>query len=404
MLKVGEAKEVKVMLLDNDGNPTAGTITYIVYDENDTSFATGTMTATVTIGLYTMTFTPDVAGAWSVLVKCLSPNRTAVKVFDVGVGVEQDTYDAVVLLDTALATHDSDIKTLLSVVQADLDSPDQYKADVSALALEATLTAIKGGGWTDETLKAIKDAVDAIAGGGTPPADIWSYATRTLTDPNSYKADVSALALEASLGTHDTDIKALIGALNDITAGSVWTVGTRTLTDPDSYKADISALALEATLGTHDSDIKALLSTIQTDLDNPAQYKADVSALALEATLATHDSDIKALLSTVQSQTQIDVSWTKGDGAEKTMVRRKIGSYPDSVSDGDQAYFDTGVSFNDTGLVCGTHYYYRAWSYKTGAPNSGYSDEYSEDEEWTLSCGVPSAGSIIPLLHEVGII
>jgi len=40
----------------------------------------------------------------------------------------------------------------LTTIQADLDNPDQYKADVAALALEATLTAIKGAGWTDENL------------------------------------------------------------------------------------------------------------------------------------------------------------------------------------------------------------------------------------------------------------
>jgi len=39
-----------------------------------------------------------------------------------------------------------------------------YKADVSALALEATLTAIKGSGWTTETLKAIKEYVDDLEG------------------------------------------------------------------------------------------------------------------------------------------------------------------------------------------------------------------------------------------------
>lgn len=36
-----------------------------------------------------------------------------------------------------------------------------YKADVSGLALEATLTAIKGAGWSTETLAAIKSAIDA---------------------------------------------------------------------------------------------------------------------------------------------------------------------------------------------------------------------------------------------------
>jgi len=82
---------------------------------------------------------------------------------------------------------------------------------------------------------------------------------------------------------------------------------------------------------------------------------------------------------------QLNVSWTKGDGAEKTMVRRKIGEYPSSPSDGTQAYFDTGNNFNDIGLLPNTIYYYRAWSYKSGAPNEGYSDEYTGD--WALTTG-----------------
>ena len=321
MLKVGEAKEVKVMLLDDDGNPTAGTITYTVYDENDVSFATGTMsTVSGVTGLYTMSFTPDAAGAWSVLVTCSSPNRTAVKMFDVGVGVEQASYDTIILLSAALAIHDTDIKTLLAIIQTDLDNPNQYKANVSALALEATLTAIKGSGWSTETLKAIKDAVDAIAGGGTPPADVWNYITRTLTDPDSYKADVSTLALEATLATHNANMEALINALNDLSASDIWGHGTRTLTDPNSYKADISALALEATLATHDSDIKTLLSAIQSDLDNPDQYKANVSALALEATLTAikgggwSSETLKAIYDTIAALNNITAAsvWDVG--------------------------------------------------------------------------------------------
>ena len=59
---------------------------------------------------------------------------------------------------TAVARTGADSDTLetlsdqLDVVQTDLDNPAQYKADVSGLALEATLTAIKGAGWTTETL------------------------------------------------------------------------------------------------------------------------------------------------------------------------------------------------------------------------------------------------------------
>ena len=62
------------------------------------------------------------------------------------------------------------------------------------------------------------------------PSSVWTHPTRTLTDPDSYKADVSALALEATLGGHDADIKGLIGALNDLSATEVWAYATRTLT------------------------------------------------------------------------------------------------------------------------------------------------------------------------------
>lgn len=104
-----------------------------------------------------------------------------------------------------------------------------------------------------------------------------------------------------------------------------------------------------------------------------------------EMTFTTKPNPPTAFSATPVSPTQINVGWTKGTGAEKTMVRRKVGSYPTSVSDGDQAYFDTGNSFNDTGREPRKHYFYRAWSYKTGAPNAGYSDEYAEDDGKTAT-------------------
>ncbi|MBA7709992.1 hypothetical protein ES703_118919 [subsurface metagenome] len=56
------------------------------------------------------------------------------------------------------------------------------------------LVDIKGAGWTTETLKAIKDAIDAIPAGG---------------DATEAKQD----AIQAALGTHDTDIKALLATI-----------------------------------------------------------------------------------------------------------------------------------------------------------------------------------------------
>lgn len=91
------------------------------------------------------------------------------------------------------------------------------------------------------------------------------------------------------------------------------------------------------------------------------------------------------LACTVIDDSQINLAWTKGTGAEKTKIIRKVGSYPTSITDGDEVYFGTAEAYQDTGLSRVTHYYYRAWSYKTDAPNSGYSDSYSSDDDSTLA-------------------
>jgi len=73
------------------------------------------------------------------------------------------------LLIDAIITYETTIPGLLATIQTDLDNPDQYKANVAALALEATLTAIKGAAWTNETLKLIKELVDELETGEKPP-------------------------------------------------------------------------------------------------------------------------------------------------------------------------------------------------------------------------------------------
>ena len=72
----------------------------------------------------------------------------------------------------------------LSAIQADLDNPNQYKADVSGLALEATLTAIKGAGWTTETLAALGVLIDAIKAktDNLPTSPAATGAAMTLAD------------------------------------------------------------------------------------------------------------------------------------------------------------------------------------------------------------------------------
>ena len=201
-------------------------------------------------------------------------------------------------------------------VTRDLTTPGDYKADVSALALEASL-------FDNTTDSVIVDVSSATAADGllAKAADsVWDGGlTRDLTTPGDYKADVSALALEASLYDPTTDsvivdvssASAADGLLAKA-ADSVWDGGlTRDLTTPGDYKADVSSLALEASLydPTTDSVIVDVSSAaaadglmaktadsvwdggLTRDLTTPGDYKADVSALALEASLFDNTTD-----------------------------------------------------------------------------------------------------------------
>jgi hypothetical protein len=200
-----------------------------------------------------------------------------------------------------------------------------------ALALEATLTAIKGAGWTNETLKAIKDAA---GGGGLDAAGVRSavgLASANLdtqlsgikTDTGNIQTDTNnvvnrltaaragyldklnvagALANTTNAGDFKADVSGIPAAVWGFATrtlsgfgtlvSDIWSFATRTLsafgfTVATSSDANVTAIkaktdnlpASPAPAGEYD----ARLVTIQADLDNPDQYKADISALATSA-------------------------------------------------------------------------------------------------------------------------
>jgi len=111
-----------------------------------------------------------------------------------------------------------------------LDATVAKEASLAALALEATLTAIKGGGWTTETLVALKAAIDAIPAGG---------------DATEAKQDI--------ITTHLTDIK-----------GGGW--ATETLV---AIKAAIDAIAGVNSYQEQIPDVDFDLAVIDDDLTAP---------------------------------------------------------------------------------------------------------------------------------------
>ena len=114
--------------------------------------------------------------------------------------------------------------TAIARVGADSDTLETLSDQIDGAALEATLTAIKGAGWTTETLVVIKALVDAIKVKTdlipASPAQAGEYTAAIaavqadLDNPDQYKADVSAIT-GASLSAAGID-----AILDEVVVGS----------------------------------------------------------------------------------------------------------------------------------------------------------------------------------------
>lgn len=119
-----------------------------------------------------------------------------------------------------------------------------------------------------------------------------------------------------------------------------------------------------------------------------------------DKTFTTTPAGPTALTVTVTGKTTADVSWVKGSGADTTLVRRRPGSYPVSITDGNSIYSGAGNSTTDTGLDPGTTYYYKAWSldgvsnYSTETDTATATTDYSltDPMNTTAADGVFSTG------------
>jgi hypothetical protein len=107
-----------------------------------------------------------------------------------------------------------------------------------------------------------------------------------------------------------------------------------------------------------------------------------------ELSLLTKPLPPTDFVATPDGGSQVNLTWTKGIGAQRTMVRRKEGDYPADINDGVEVYFDTGTSSADSGLTPETEYFYRAWSEVTGSQQ--WSDAYAAVATTTGTGGVPT--------------
>lgn len=119
---------------------------------------------------------------------------------------------------TATDTVDAqNIPALWVIDRANLEDIDDILTDTGT-TLPAVLDAIKGVGWTDEDLVAIKAAIDAISAGGATAEEVWEYSSRTLTQSaTSITAAVSGSTITDTRGdTWDIDVASLTLDSNQI--------------------------------------------------------------------------------------------------------------------------------------------------------------------------------------------
>ena len=134
-------------------------------------------------------------------------------------------------------------------------------------------------------------------------ADIWSVGTRALTDKVGFALSTAGILaiwhqLTANIVTANTigkllkdDINATISSRSSHNAAAVWSAGSRALSTPNDYKADVSSLALEATL----TAMKGATYAEATDSLEAIRDRGDVAwvtGAGSDATEAKQDSII----------------------------------------------------------------------------------------------------------------
>jgi hypothetical protein len=111
---------------------------------------------------------------------------------------------------------DNTVDAKLAVAQADLDNPDQYKADVSGLATEANLNTVKG--FVDTEVQAILDAVGNVTYGLN--ALLAAINTRLATTGYTAPNNTAITDIQSKVNSELYGLAALLDAIGEIEGGA----------------------------------------------------------------------------------------------------------------------------------------------------------------------------------------
>ena len=242
-------------------NPAAGTGYFVMQHGYAADLATAAALATVDSEVGAIQTDLDNAtdglGALSTLINDIPttselalrtlPAADYTVVSDLGIVQSGDSY-AIVNGDHGLVSIQDDVDEILTdtgttipgtitTVQTDLDNPSQYMA----------------------TGFSVHDA-----------ADVWTAESRALSTPNDYKADVSALAL-ASICTEArlARLDAAISSRSSHDAAGVWSVETRTITDKAGFTISGTKTTLDSLNDITSGNVETACGTALTTYDPP---------------------------------------------------------------------------------------------------------------------------------------
>jgi len=281
VLAINEAFLTVLIVTDENNNPVSGkTISYVIYDETQTQFATGSMTEIGTTGIYYKSWTPDAEGYW--IFKAYYEGSDFhfydIKLYQVGKGIEDDIYDRIgtpAYTDVA-----GDIANLITRTKGLNDIHDDLTAHNTAL------------GTHDTAIKALL---------GTPvaniAADIANLITRTkgLDDIHD---DLGALQTDIGDFSARTNLKSLLAILGwaDVT-------GVQTLEQRLGYQTTGSIEGDLALAREYTDEIEGLL-------------KHDVIGLnALKTEIDANETKIDALENKIKAAPSVDSILFKSSGA-----------------------------------------------------------------------------------------
>jgi len=213
---------------------------------------------------------------------------------------------------------------------------------------------------------------------------IWSYNGTEEIYSNIYEQNYTTTAIGAPVidtldATNIDDMTAILHAELTEDSGDACSVGFRWGTTHGVYPNNV-------TTGTYNEGqiINQSIGSLSKGTTYYYQAWAKNAGYFIsgsELSFATKPVEPDTLIAIHYGAQQINLTWNKGQGADKTRIQAKIGSYPTNETDGTNIYEGTESYFNHTSIIENTAYYYRIWSLND--TNGLYSNLYDEAYDTT---------------------